>query len=167
MSHFSFAMIAAALALLIQIPEALAQGVTEEEQNIIVTLHNTYRAQHCVPPLTWSDELAASAQQWANKCGKTHGAHGKFGENLAWGASRTASNAVDDWYKEASRYNYGKPGFVHGIGHFTQMIWKNTKQVGCGFTRCNSKVGRLLVCRYAPAGNWSSQFRQNVPPRCK
>lgn len=166
-SHFSFAAIAAALSLALQISSAPAQSVTAEEQNTIVSMHNTHRALHCAQPLTWSAELAASAQQWANKCGKTHGPHGRFGENLAWGANRTASSAVYDWYKEIDKYNYSKAGFAHGIGHFTQMIWKNTKQIGCGVTTCNSKMGRLWVCRYAPAGNWFGQFRQNVPKRCK
>lgn len=166
MFHFRF-VTAVIFVTLLQFSGASAQSITAEEQNAIIEKHNAYRAQHCVPPLAWSDELAASAQQWANKCGKKHGAHGKFGENLAWGATRTAANAVDDWYKEVNRYNYGKPGFAHGIGHFTQMIWKNTTKVGCGATRCNSKVGYLWVCRYAPAGNWFGQFQKNVPQRCK
>lgn len=164
--RFGLCVIGVALSLVSPFAGALAQSVTAEEQNIVVSLHNTYRAQHCVPPLTWSDDLAASAQQWANKCGKTHGPHGRFGENLAWGAKRSGSSAVHDWYVEVDKYNYGKPGFVHGIGHFTQMIWKNTKQVGCGATQCPN-IGRLWVCRYAPAGNWFGQFRQNVPKRCK
>jgi uncharacterized protein YkwD len=166
-SHFGFVIVAAALPLLMHAGGASAQSVTAEEQNTIVTMHNAYRALHCAPPLTWSAELAASAQQWANKCGMTHGPHGRFGENLAWGTNRTASSAVHDWYLEVGKYNYGKPGFAHGIGHFTQMIWKNSKQIGCGVTRCNGRVGRLWVCRYTPAGNWVGQFRQNVLKRCK
>jgi len=58
-------------------------------------------------------------------------------------------------------------GFVHGIGHFTQMIWRDSKQLGCGVARCYLGTVRLWVCRYAPTGNWDGQFKQNVPKRCK
>jgi uncharacterized protein YkwD len=156
-----------ALSLLLQTSSVFAQNITEEEQNTIVIVHNTYRAQHCVSPLTWSSELAASAQKWASKCKAVHGRHGRFGENLAWGDKRTAASAVQSWYKGASKYNYSKPGFRHGIGHFTQMIWKGSKRVGCGVATCPSRLGRFWVCRYAPAGNWFGRFKKNVPKRCR
>lgn len=165
--HSGLAAIAAGLSLLALAGGAAAQTVTPEERDTIVKMHNTYRALHCVAPLAWSAELAASAQSWANKCGTKHGPHGRFGENLAWGTTRSATSAVYDWYREVEKYNYAKPGLVHGIGHFTQMVWKNTKQIGCGVASCGSWPGRLWVCRYAPAGNWLNQFRQNVPKRCQ
>jgi hypothetical protein len=45
-------------------------------------------------------------------------------------------------------------------GHFTQLVWKDTTNLGCGLnTRCGMAI---YVCQYAPAGNvmgidWSKQ----------
>ena len=165
---FCLIAITAALPLLARIDGAKADGVSAAEQQALLSLHNSYRAQHCVPALTWSAELAASAQRWADNCWIAHDFHrGHIGENLAWGGDRSASSAVDAWYKEVEDYNYSKPGFVTGIGHFTQMIWRNSKQLGCGVAKCYLGTVRLWVCRYAPTGNWAGQFAQNVPKRCK
>jgi uncharacterized protein YkwD len=170
MSHcrFGIAVIAAALPLLTQITAASADGVSADERNTIVTMHNTYRAQHCVPPLTWSAELAASAQKWADNCWFGHDAkRGHIGENIAWGGDRSAASAVEAWYREVKDYNYAKPGLVTGIGHFTQMVWKDSKQIGCGVAKCYLGTVRLWVCRYAPTGNWRGKFPQNVLKQCK
>ena len=149
-------------------PSARAGGVTPEEQQTILSLHNSYRAQHCVPPVTWSNELAAAAQKYAEGCWIAHdGKKGKVGENLAWGGDRTAASAVDAWYKEIEDYDYKKPGFASATGHFTLMVWKGVKQVGCGVATCYFGAIRYWVCRYTPQGNWAGQFPQNVPPRCK
>jgi pathogenesis-related protein 1 len=45
-------------------------------------------------------------------------------------------------------------------GHYTQMVWKNTKEVGCATATVSGKsssglsgVVVYLVCRYSPPGN--------------
>src|SRR5262249_3765964 len=153
---FGHAAIAAVLLLLMQANFALADGVSPEEQKTILGMHNAYRTQHCVPALAWSAELAASAQKWADNCWIGHDSQRgrRIGQNIAWGGDRSAASAVEAWYKEVDKYNYSKPGFVTGIGHFTQMIWKDTKQIGCGVSKCYLGTVRLWVCRYAPTGNW-------------
>lgn len=54
------------------------------------------------------------------------------------------------WYNEVKDYDYSKPGFSMKTGHFTQVVWKGTKRVGCGRTACNGHP--LITCEYAPAG---------------
>jgi hypothetical protein len=47
--------------------------------------------------------------------------------------------------------------FVSGVwlaGHFTQVVWKGSKQVGCGVAACGDKT--YWVCRYTPTGNWNT-----------
>lgn len=54
-----------------------------------------------------------------------------------------------------------KHQFSDSVGHFTQLVWKNTTTVGCGAADCND-AGWLLVCEYNPAGNVVGQFASNV-----
>jgi hypothetical protein len=166
--RFVLTAIAAAFPLLMQVSSASAEGASAAERETILSLHNSYRGQHCTPALSWSAELAASAQQWADKCWIGHDKkRGHIGENLAWGGDRSAGSAVDAWYKEVDDYNYGRPGFASSTAHFTQMVWKGTKQIGCGVSKCYLGTVRLWVCRYGPTGNWAGQYPQNVPKRCK
>jgi hypothetical protein len=47
-------------------------------------------------------------------------------------------------------------------GHFTQMIWKDSQELGMGLAR--SKNGRVIVvANYNPRGNYIGQFAVNVP----
>ena len=63
-----------------------------------------------------------------------------------------SSLATDLWYAEVNDpgYDFEMPGFHQnpGTGHFTQIVWKDTKKVGCGV------AGSFAVCRYQPAGNF-------------
>lgn len=46
---------------------------------------------------------------------------------------------------EEKMYDYSKPtGFTHETGHFTQTVWKGTKQLGCAFARCDDIIGKGL-----------------------
>jgi hypothetical protein len=126
----------------------------------ILNAHNAYRSQHCAAPLAWSDELAAAAQQWANAC--TLDANGRFahddnrgevGENLHWGTQTTAQGAVDSWYSEINNYDFDNPVYSSAVGHFTQVVWRGSTQLGCGVAACGDV--KLWVCRYSPPGNWN------------
>jgi hypothetical protein len=136
-------------------------------------MHNKLRAKHCAAPLTWSSKLAQFAQQWANTlrdrgCMFGHSNNQQYGENLAAGTIGTLDPAqtVQYWYDEIKDYSFKSGGFSMQTGHFTQVVWRGTQQVGCGHSQC--KGMDIWVCEYDPAGNWEGQYRQNVlPPGCK
>jgi cysteine-rich secretory family protein len=120
-----------------------------------------------VPDLTWSAEIEASAQTWANRCTLSHQANSGYGENLFWGTADAYSpqDAVAKWYGENAAYNFATPGFSTQTGHFTQVVWRNSTQLGCAKASC--KGFDYWVRRYSPAGNVADQFPQNVPrPTC-
>ena len=49
-----------------------------------------------------------------------------------------------------------------GTGHFTQVVWVNSTELGMGHAK--SQSGSVYtVARYAPAGNFMGQFADNVP----
>lgn len=89
------------------------------------------------------------------------------GENLFWGTSGVFSQAqvVESWYEEIGAYDFSAPRVNDETGHFTQVIWRTSKRLGCAVARCSGND--YWVCRYAPAGNDESRMTQNVPKACK
>ena len=78
-----------------------------------------------------------------------------------------ADQVTKSWYNEISNYNFNIPGFTANAGHFTQIIWKDTKKLGVGIAF--SKGGRKMyvVVQYSPPGNSRNNFQTNVlPAKC-
>jgi len=142
-----------------------ASGATPEEMQQWLQAHNEYRALHGAPPVTWSTSLEASAQAWADTCPDGHSSSG-YGENMAYASySLTPQNVVGLWYSEEAFYDYSNPGWSWQTGHFTQVVWKSTTQIGCGCeTGCTNGWAAVCVCQYSPPGNFLGQFAENVLP---
>lgn len=137
-------------------------------QSSILNSTNFYRYEHNAPFLSWNSTLALYASNYAQKCTWAH-SHGPYGENLARGYPDIPS-AVDAWGNERSLYDFSTrhpTGFTEATGHFTQLVWKATRQTGCAAVDCASSLGGVLVvCEYYPAGNIVGDddvyFLQNV-----
>lgn len=135
----------------------------------ILQAHNTVRANHGAPALSWSPQLQASAQEWAQYlqgqgCGLQHSPQGRYnaGENL-WGGGAgfdIPKATVDGWYWcEIGLYQPGM-GFTMQTGHYTQVIWQSTTQLGCAMASCGQQ--EVAVCHYSQPGNMQGAFQQNV-----
>jgi len=138
----------------------------------MVAAHNQWRTRTGVPALKWSNNLTVGAQKWAdqlarNGCRMKHST-GADGENIYWaGAAQrsdgtssmqeiTEQNVVDAWGNEVKDYDYASNS-CHGVcGHYTQVVWKSTAEVGCGMAVCSDKA-QIWVCRYSPRGNMAGQ----------
>jgi len=149
-------------------PEEMAKGDAKTIAQRFVDAHNAARAKHCAPPLAGSPKLAAVAQKWADTlkakgCAFGHSG-GQYGENLAAGTEGVLDPeaTVKMWYDEIAKYRFPNGGFSMETGHFTQVVWRGTSQVGCGHSQC--KGNDIWVCNYDPAGNWDGQYRENVLP---
>ncbi|XP_050092078.1 Golgi-associated plant pathogenesis-related protein 1-like [Anopheles aquasalis] len=141
-------------------------------QQTVLERHNTLRARHSAAPLELDANLCNFAQQWANvlasKNVMQHRSNNKYGENLyaSFGnANVTGNEAVDSWYNEIKYYRFGasQPSNFSQVGHFTQVVWRNSRRLGVGIAKRGTSV--YVVCNYDPPGNFGSQYPQNVVPR--
>jgi uncharacterized protein YkwD len=133
----------------------------------VLAAHNRERATLGVAPLQWNENLEASAKAWADHLAATggfeHAPEAKVdpeGENL-WAGSKgyySTERMVDGWIREKRFYKSGlfpnnsTTGHVSDVGHYTQLIWRDTTQVGCAVATGSRED--VLVCRYSQAGNY-------------
>ena len=133
-------------------------SIAQNSPQDYLNAHNAARAQVGVKPLTWSNSLAAYAEQYARKriadCKLEHST-GPYGENIAEASyAITGSKAVELWVDEKPNYNYQLNKCVGGqCGHYTQVVWRNSLQVGCARVKCNSGWW-FVTCNYNPPGNY-------------
>lgn len=138
-------------------------STTTSFPSLVVALHNEKRSLHSAQPLSWSENLTTFASNYAenyNCNGTLIHSHGPYGENLALGYNTSA--AIQAWYDEVELYDYNDPGFSESTGHFTQLVWNNTRSVGCAVKDCGSYFGQYLVCEYDPPGNVAGGYDDNV-----
>jgi len=147
----------------------------------IVLAHNRIRNRYKLSNLSWSNQLAKFSQQWANhlkstnNCQMRHRPHRgqhktNYGENLLWASPLkwsdgrievqkfTSTMVVDDWASEVDYYDYPS-NRCHSnkqCGHYTQIVWRDTRQVGCARAIC-SDSSQVWVCSYDPPGNWAGK----------
>ena len=129
--------------------------------------HNQARSRLGLPPLVWSDSLAADARAYAEEMART----GRFehspqprgnpnqGENL-WTGTRRAyaySEMIGHWLAEGRYYrplpvpDSSATGQFGDVGHYTQIVWRPTRELGCA--EASNRRDDYIVCRYLPAGN--------------
>jgi uncharacterized protein YkwD len=127
----------------------------------MVAAHNQARHAVGVPDLQWSTQLARTARSWAERlqgegCQMRHSGAEGIGENLAWSAGRrlSVSDVVGLWVSEARAFNAATGACAPGAacGHYTQIVWRGTRFVGCGMARCGGS--EVWVCNYSPPGNY-------------
>ena len=153
-------------------PGPTADGLTREQPAEIIRAHNWWRERVGRTPLRWAEDLAARAQTRSGYLA-THGCvieHGPLpwdiGENLfyvgpwesAGGGNELravpATYIVDGWGRESADYSAASDTCAvnRQCGHYTQIVWATTTEVGCGMSVCPT-LGQVWVCNYRPAGN--------------
>ncbi|UZK67723.1 CAP domain-containing protein [Sphingomonas sp. M1-B02] len=145
-------------------------GLTTNLDQRVLAAHNRERAATGTPPLRWDAGLAASAKAWAEHLAAAsrfeHAPENPTtpeGENL-WAGTKdhySAEAMVDAWIREKRYFKRGKfpnnsvTGRVADIGHYTQVVWRDTGQVGCAMAK--GRAEDILVCRYSDAGNYEGE----------
>ncbi|XP_042982023.1 basic form of pathogenesis-related protein 1-like [Carya illinoinensis] len=122
---------------------------------------NAARAEVGVAPLTWNHTLQVYAKNYANKrrdCNLEH-SNGPYGENIAqgWGTF-SAVEAVKMWVDEKQFYDVKSNSCKGGeCLHYTQVVWRNTKSIGCARVNCYKDGGIFMTCNYDPIGNYDGE----------
>jgi hypothetical protein len=75
--------------------------------------------------------------------------------------------AVNVWYSEVKAYPeaYGEVQFDTSNGHFTQLVWKASSEVGVGVATSRSSTGMnnyFVVVDFSPCGNYEGEYAENV-----
>jgi pathogenesis-related protein 1 len=151
---------------------AAAHGLTRAQADEIVRAHNAWRRRAGVPSVRWATDLAARAQARAAYLA-AHGCvmeHGRLPEDVGENLYRmgplqtegrkdeqvvvTASEVVDAWGAESADYSpaHDTCAANRQCGHYTQIVWTTTREVGCGMSVCPT-LAQVWVCNYRPAGN--------------
>ena len=117
-----------------------------------------------IPDLVWSPAVAEVAQWYADElasagCPLQH-SDSDYGENLFWGSgSYTPEEVVGAWAEEIACFTYTTFPESCGCtcGHYTQIVWRDTTELGCGIGACPGG-GEVWVCNYDPPGNFLGQM---------
>jgi len=133
--------------------------------------------------LVWNEELETSAQRWADQCqgdmkdevrDKCDGT--PVGQNVFMASSDTEEDmevvveamtgAVDAWYNQVTEPGFMPEDispymFMEGTEEYTQLVWAETTEVGCGMVYYQDEAGsyqHVVVCNYATAGNYGGDL---------
>ncbi|BAO37689.1 SCP super family [Kluyveromyces marxianus] len=146
--------------------ETTAEAISASDRAAVLDTHNSLRARHQdTGSLVWNDDLAAYAYNYAQslKGGDSDPCNyvlkhsgGQYGENLAAGTNSSPADLVNLWYDEIKYYDYNNVTGIehdgHEVGHFTQLVWASSTDLGCSVERCTNGAV-YLICEYSPAGN--------------
>ncbi|XP_066478425.1 cysteine-rich venom protein 2-like [Tiliqua scincoides] len=143
--------------------------ITEKQKKEILDKHNAIRRG--VKPtasnmlkMEWSEKASESARKWAVKCiASSSPREERIVDGVACGESTLKSTyplswieVITKWFSKASnfRYGYGAVNPRKDFYSYTQLIWYNTHEVGCGLAYCpQNEYTYFYICRYCPAGN--------------
>ncbi|PFX24962.1 Golgi-associated plant pathogenesis-related protein 1 [Stylophora pistillata] len=133
-------------------------------------IHNRYRTMHGAPALILNCDMSKNATNYARtladmdalvQSGDTE--RPNQGENLSLGChgtrEQTAEEAIKTWFDEVCQYTFGKQGPQSGTNHFTQLVWKESRELGIGRAsnkQPNGETCTFIVARYKPLGNFEN-----------
>lgn len=132
-----------------------------------VEAHNQARAAVGVGPLQWSETLANATgrvvryQRIKTRCQFAELEGNKYGANQFLGGGAPASTwtprvVVDGWVENKKYYNYANNSCLPDkmCGTYTQVVWRNSTELGCAQATCLKEMTTLVVCFYNPPGNY-------------
>lgn len=160
------------------------------EQSYILDVHNEYRDRFAsgndsrnkevisnMRALIYDENLEYVAQCYANKCVPRYDEcrrtekfqlvgqnfYVSYGNNICK-TKNVFRSAVQAWYGEITEMTVNCLKYYSGCaGHFTQLVWAETTNLGCG--RVLFADTCHIICNYGPAGNTIGQpvYKPGIP----
>jgi len=147
-----------------------AHTLTDDVISGIVDRHNALRAYEDAANMelmAWNVSLAREAAALAAKCKFEHD---RGGQNIAGGGRMDPKNLapiIDRLYGEKKHYNFDSITCSKVCAHYTQVVWADSRSVGCAFHRCpHEKLNTIMVCNYWPVGNYLGERPYTKGPAC-
>nr|CAH8865328.1 unnamed protein product [Trichobilharzia regenti] len=158
--------------------------MNQEMRDKFLTLHNNAReavrkgllrgqpAAIFMKPLKYNLELEEKAQILSDQCRVGHDTAAErnvssfsyVGQN--WAGAGNIEVGFNRWLNEYKGYDFitGKCR-IRRCGHYTQVVWQRTTDVGCGVTACPDFPYALsIVCNYGPGGNYVGRHPYETAP---
>ena len=137
-------------------------------EEICLEIHNQKRDLHDSPHLEINEQLCDLAKKCAVKLSKNENNINYIykdvflGQNIYIyrGENFRIGNIINEWYKEIYNYRENLNKFQKNTSHFTQMIWKETKEIGFGLKEKGDTF--YIVVFYYPPGNTFGEFKNNI-----
>jgi pathogenesis-related protein 1 len=127
------------------------------EATRFLAAHNRERVRVGSPPLRWSQALESRAAEWAVFLADHNQFRprrdGRSGENLfeMYGGVASPEDVVSAWVSESRSYSPQTNTCRARCGHYTQVVWSESVEVGCGSAQRGLR--QVWVCNYNPPGN--------------
>ncbi|XP_042313885.1 cysteine-rich venom protein Cau1-like [Sceloporus undulatus] len=120
----------------------------------------------------WNEKAAMNAGRWVSKCEAISSSREeRMVDGSVCGEITLQTNYPTSWNEAIETFASGQTYFQYSTGStdptknvygYTQIIWHNSKQVGCALGFCPKATNRFLyVCHYCPSGNIDGQL--NTP----
>ncbi|CAF0889670.1 unnamed protein product [Brachionus calyciflorus] len=156
---------------LIFIPIITSELDQKTFQNEALMAHNLYRLIHGVPELVLNEKLSDLAYSRAKELAELNDLNVKqniyegksLGETIGMVGGFDTYNGISAtqlWYSVVSKFDEEGEDSIEG-GSFSQLIWKNTKEVGFGIVMSNDNKF-YFVAEYYPSGNQRGLYEENV-----
>lgn len=107
--------------------------------------HNEFRARHGVAPLRLNRKLCRFAEEWAKVIAArgtpAHRNNSPYGENIfcSWSSASAVhvegGEPPEHWYDEGVNHVFGREPTTLKTGHFTQVVWRDSRELGVGIAR--------------------------------
>ncbi|XP_063296918.1 cysteine-rich venom protein-like [Pelobates fuscus] len=156
------------------VPFSALSTSNADVRKLIIDTHNYLRT--LVKPsasnmlkMVWNDAAAQTAARYASQCIAGHSAPNlrtipnfNCGENIFLSTFKASwDDVLKSFYSEVVDFIYGYGPRLPNIqtGHYTQLTWATSFQVGCAVAQCsNAKYTYNYVCHYCPPGNFNSSI---------
>ena len=145
----------------------------EDFINQMLKLHNEERKKNDSEELKLNEDLNSLALEYSENIKSNPEKIKKFkyinifkelivGENIAYSKTKEPKKIFETWLNKDKNYETNSNKFLKANAHYTQIIWKNTKEIGISISHDKENNRYCTVILYNPPGNTLGSFHENI-----